>query len=220
VILALEADGAQCLPGVARDALAELESAIDAVPRDRPGTRLHDVKPLHRWLASEGPIGSVAAHALGPICRPVRAIPFDKSPTANWSLGWHQDRAICVRERIEAPGFGPWTVKAGLLHVAPPFPLLARMVTLRVHLDDVPADNAPLLIAPGSHRALVAEAEIEAVVARCGSVACLADAGDVWIYATPILHASAASRIVGRRRVLQVDYSADILPAGLEWAGI
>lgn len=138
----------------------------------------------------------------------------------NWSLGWHQDRVICVRERIETPGFGPWTVKSGVIHVAPPFALLERMVTLRVHLDDVPDGNAPLLIAPGSHRALAPEAEIEAIVALCGSRTCLADAGDVWIYATPIVHASAASTTTGRRRVLQIDYSADALPGGLEWVGI
>jgi hypothetical protein len=35
------------------------------------------------------------------------------------------------------------------LYVAPPFEVLARMVTLRLHLDDVPATNAPLLVAPG-----------------------------------------------------------------------
>lgn len=33
-----------------------------------------------------------------------------------------------------------------------PVELLAKMITIRVHLDDVPANNAPLLIAPGSHR--------------------------------------------------------------------
>lgn len=54
-----------------------------------------------------------------------------------------------VRERRHVPGYGPWTVKDGLLHVAPPFEILAGMVTLRVHLDPVPVTNAPLLIAPG-----------------------------------------------------------------------
>jgi hypothetical protein len=51
---------------------------------------------------------------------------------------------------VEAEGFGPWTRKHGALHVAPPFEILADMVTLRVHLDPVPATNAPLLVAPGS----------------------------------------------------------------------
>ncbi len=42
--------------------------------------------------------------------------------------------------------------------------------------------------------------------------ACLAASGDVWAYATPILHASRRSTSKGPRRVLQVDYSAERLP--------
>jgi len=44
--------------------------------------------------------------------------------------------------------------------------------------------------------------------------------GDVWLYATPILHASDAAVEPLHRRVLQVDYAADWLPGGLEWLGI
>lgn len=81
------------------------------------------------------------------------------------------------------------------------------MVTLRVHLDDVPAGNAPLLIVPGSHRlGRIAEGEIDALVSRLGSRACLAEAGDIWAYATPIVHASKAAASPARRRVLQVDF--------------
>lgn len=94
-------------------------------------------------------------------------------------------------------------MKAGLQHVAPPFELLAEMVTLRIHLDPVDAGNAPLLIAPGSHRlGRVPESEIKGAVARCGTFTCLAEAGDVWLYATPILHASDAATNPRRRRVL------------------
>ena len=95
------------------------------------------------------------------------------------------------------------------------------MVTIRIHLDSAPADNAPLLVAPGSHRlGKIPEAELGEAVARCGSAECLAEAGDIWIYATPIVHASAAAQAQGRRRVLQVDYSAETLPHPLEWLGI
>ena len=85
-----------------------------------------------------------------------------------------------VRERVEAAGFGPWTVKSGLLHVAPPVDLLARMLTIRIHLDPVPTTNAPLLIAPGSHLlGRVPEQDIDAAVARLGSFMCTAQAGDI-----------------------------------------
>jgi hypothetical protein len=75
-----------------------------------------------------------------------------------------------VALRREVAGFGPWTIKSGLLHVAPPYDVLARMVTLRVHLDAVPEPNAPLLIAPGSHRlGRIAEADMRSVVQQCGT---------------------------------------------------
>lgn len=165
-------------------------------------------------------IGRTAAKYL-PDCRPVRAILFDKSEATNWALGWHQDRTIAVMKRIEVDGFGPWTSKQGLLHVEPPFAIIEGMVTLRVHLDPVDQDNAPLLIALGSHRiGRIEEQRIAALVAQCDTAACLAERGDVWAYATPILHASERAVRPRRRRVLQIDYAAGNLPGGLEWLGV
>jgi ectoine hydroxylase-related dioxygenase (phytanoyl-CoA dioxygenase family) len=95
------------------------------------------------------------------------------------------------------------------------------MVTLRVHIDPVPVNNAPLLITPGSHKlGRVPDAEARGLAQRCGTVACLAEPGDVWLYATPILHASESAVAPARRRVLQVDFSVARLPRGLEWLGI
>lgn len=172
-------------------------------------------------LSSDGLIGSFAASVLGCETRAVRAILFNKTADTNWSLAWHQDRTICVRQRVEVSGYGPWTVKAGLQHVAPPFDLLTRMVTLRVHLDDVPNTNSPLVIAPRSHKlGKVPVNAIEAAVRECGSYTCLADAGDIWLYSTPILHASEAATVPLYRRVLQVDFAAEELPDGLKWLGV
>jgi len=214
-------DGAERHPAAASAILPEIEAIVSHLEPDRAGIRLHGIDRLRPLLEPAQPIGVIAAGTIGADARPVRAILFDKTASTNWALGWHQDRTIVVRDRREVPGFGPWTVKAGLLHVAPPFDLLAGMVTIRVHLDPVTDDNAPLLVAPGSHRfGRVAETDIDAVVADCGVVACLAEAGDAWLYATPILHASDAAVRPERRRVLQVDYAAGALPNGLEWLGI
>lgn len=181
---------------------------------------MRDVPGLGNLLASDGMIGRIAAMCL-PGCHPVRAILFDKSVATNWALGWHQDRTIAVSDRVEVEGFGPWTHKQGLLHVEPPFAIIAGMITLRVHIDPVGANNAPLLIAPGSHRlGRIAEARVEATVAACGTATCLAERGDVWAYATPIVHASARAERPRRRRVLQVDYAAGDLPGGLNWLGV
>jgi phytanoyl-CoA dioxygenase PhyH len=203
------------------DALKAVETAVSHVPPGKAGARLRGVSALDPYLTIDGTIGAIAGSVLGPGAKPVRAVLFDKTPLTNWKLGWHQDRTIAVQHRAEVEGYGPWSMKSGLQHVAPPFGLLAEMVTLRVHLDRVGPDNAPLLIAPGSHRrGRVAEADIRDVVEQCGIFVCLAERGDVWLYATPILHASDAAASPTRRRVLQIDYSARDLPAGLDWLGI
>jgi ectoine hydroxylase-related dioxygenase (phytanoyl-CoA dioxygenase family) len=219
--LSLARDGAERHAGAAATVLPSLTNALAHLPSNRAGLRIAGIEALRPLLAQDGAIGRVAATAQGPGCRPVRAILFDKTAATNWSLAWHQDRTISVTQRMAVDGYGPRTVKRGMQHVSPPFDLLARMVTVRVHLDDVPATNAPLLIAPGSHRlGRVPVAEIEAAVRLCGIQACLATAGDIWLYATPILHASEAAAQPLRRRVLQVDYSVDPLPGGLRWSGV
>ncbi len=220
-MMIFERDGAQLFASAAEAVLPRIDSIAAALEPERAGNRLHGIGTLPALVGPGTQIGAIAEAALGGSPGPVRAILFDKTATTNWSLGWHQDRTIVVRGRRDVAGFGPWTVKAGLLHVAPPFDLLARMVTLRIHLDPVGADNAPLMIAPGSHRfGRVAEASIDSVVEACGTATCLAGRGDVWLYATPILHASNAAATPGRRRVLQIDYAAEALPGGLEWLGI
>jgi ectoine hydroxylase-related dioxygenase (phytanoyl-CoA dioxygenase family) len=201
--------------------LRSVETTVADLPHGQAGIRLHGIEPLRSLLCASGPVGQLAATVLGPQCRPVRAILFDKTAAANWSLPWHQDRTIAVCERRDVAGYGPWSRKAGMIHVEPPADVLAGMVTLRVHLDPVPETNAPLLIAPGSHQfGRIPESAIGDVVARCGVVACVALPGDVWLYATLILHASAAAVEPSHRRVLQVDFSAGDLPGGLAWLGV
>lgn len=213
--------GAVKFSGVLVDALARLENIITGLPSESAGIRLQAIEPLRKMLVADGRIGSIPAQFLGAGAKPVRVVLFNKTAETNWSLAWHQDRTICVKAKREVEGFGPWTVKQGFVHVAPPADLLAKMITIRVHLDAVPATNAPLLIAPGSHReGMVPVGKIERTVARLGTSICLADAGDVWVYSTLILHASAASQQAKARRVLQVDYAAFDLPGGLEWQGI
>jgi hypothetical protein len=211
-------DGAQLFP--AAFSAAEVAALADrlSLPRDRPGARLGATDGLAPLL---GPADAIAAAILGPAARPVGAKLFDKSPARNWALGWHQDRTIPVRERRDVPGFGQWTVKAGIAHCVPPFEILERSLTLRVHLDPAGEANGPLLIAPGSHRlGSVAEPDIPAAIERCGSESCLAGVGDVWAFRTPVLHASERAREPGRRLVLQLLYSSEDLPGGLAWLGV
>ncbi len=220
--LRFEEDGAQIFAGALDNAAClSIEQAIADLPSDVPGVRIGFAPALRAMLAVDGPIGGIAASVLGPEARAVRAVLFDKTAARNWALGWHQDRTIVVEERADADGFGPWTVKAGLIQVEPPFAILEWMVTIRVHLDPVDATNAPLRIVPGSHRlGRLPEASIKHLVEDRGERECLANRGDVWLYATPIIHGSRAADPPRRRRVLQVDYAVVDLPAPLRWRGI
>lgn len=197
--------------------LAEIEPLFAQLGVVKAGHRLRPAQLA--GLSSIDTITSVIKPRIGPNARPVRALLFDKHPDSNWALGWHQDRTIEVSARIDTPGFGPWTIKAGRHHVAPPIALLEAMVTVRIHLDDVDADNAPLLVAPRSHRlGLVSERDIESVVASLGTEICLAERGHIWLYSTPILHASDTALNPRHRRVLQIDFAGAALPNGIEWA--
>ena len=218
----LERDGAVLAPSLLSEAQIEtLRALADEVVGGRPGARLRGHAELAAILSPDGPVGALAARLTSDAARPVRAVMFDKTPEANWTVAWHQDRVIPVRERHEVEGFGPWSTKDGVLHVAPPFAVLAQMITVRVHLDPVDAGNAPLRVALGSHRlgrvpSDAATREADALSQRV----CLAKAGDVWAYSTPILHASDRADPPRRRRVLQVDYADFELPSELQWLGL
>lgn len=215
----LTRDGCRHFAGAASNGIAELETLLATLPNAGAGSRIAGAAALVEWLKKS--LHGVVAETSPTSARPVRAILFDKTPASNWSLGWHQDRTICVKERVETPGFGPWTVKHGLNHVEPPFDYIERLITLRIHLDPVDEHTAPLLVALGSHCVGKVAGERAAQTAKeHQTFACLAESGDVWAYATPILHASERNRSGNRRRVLQVDYSPDMLPGGLAWLGV
>ena len=113
---------------------------------------LLDAAPDVAALAGSPAVRALVEPVLGQGCFPVRGILFDKTPDANWNVVWHQDLSIAVREKREVPGFGPWSEKAGIVHVQPPVAVLERMLTVRLHLDDCDAGNGPLQVLPGTHQ--------------------------------------------------------------------
>jgi hypothetical protein len=97
-------DGARLLKGALQPCMAELKAALADFPPDDAGVRIHGIEALKPLLASTGCIGAVAASVLGESATPVRAILFNKTAGTNWSLAWHQDRTICVKEKRAVPG--------------------------------------------------------------------------------------------------------------------
>ena len=218
---AFERDGFKLFPQAAGGAaLVRLREFVGV--GSGAGTRLdaNALTPVADLIGRNGAIGEVAATLLDRQSFAVRAILLDKQPDTNWSLDWHQDRTINVAERSELDGYGSWTVKQGLLHAQPPQAVIEGLVTLRVHLDDVPDSNGPLRVLSGSHLlGRLLEGDIELIERRLDAVSCLATSGDVWAYRTAIVHASSSVAAEhGSRRVLQLDYACDALDSPLRWA--
>ena len=83
----------------------------------------------------------------------VRVLYFDKHPNRTWSLPWHKDMTIAVKDnQLGSSHFSKPTTKAGVPHVEGSEEVLANMLTLRIRLDDVTPDNGPLQVARGSHQ--------------------------------------------------------------------
>lgn len=201
--------------------LTAWQDMIDALPSGRPGVRLSGLADLTALVDAGSQVHSIVSSYSRRPLRPVRAIYFNKGPDNNWSLGWHQDRTIAVSVKVELPGYNIWTVKQGIPHVEPPMAIIDGMMTVRVHIDPIDSDNAPLRIVPGSHRlGRISDTECGRLADECGQTECYADAGDLWLYRTAIVHASHKSKIARSRRVVQIDYSPDLLPEPLEWFGI
>ena len=171
-----------------------------------------------RALSQSRPVRSLVESVLGPTCFAVRGILFDKTPQANWFLGWHQDPTIAVKKRVETSGFGSWSLKAGVPHVRPPATVLENMLAVRVHLDDCDASNGPLMVIPESHcRGWLRQDEIAQNTVTCASVCCEVKRGGIVLMRPLLLHAS--GRADGQhRRVVHLEFAAHDLPNGLQWA--
>jgi len=151
--------------------------------------------------------------------RAVRGIFFDKTPAANWPVAWHQDLTLALAARHEREGWTNWTVKRGVTHVQAPPDVLARMVTMRLHLDDCPDDNGPLRIIPCSHAdGIIGRAEITTRT-KSDEKTITAKAGDALFMRPLLLHASSPAKKPAHRRVLHLEFAPPhLLPEGLDWA--
>jgi ectoine hydroxylase-related dioxygenase (phytanoyl-CoA dioxygenase family) len=179
---------------------------------------LLDASAEVRQLAGGASIQNLVEPVLGPDSIPVRAILFDKIPAANWKVPWHQDVTIAVQEKVEADGFGPWSIKADVLHVQPPAFVLERMISVRIHLDPCGETNGALKVIPSSHlEGRIPEDRIEAIRARIPARVCAVETGDALLMRPLLLHASSSSQVASHRRVVHIDFAAVELPNGMKW---
>jgi len=165
-------------------------------------------------LANDDRLKAIARTALGGPAVPFRATLFAKTGEANWLIAWHQDTALPLNARFDATGWGPWSLKAGVLHAHAPASALSRVVALRVHLDASTARNGPLRVIPGSHSlGILSDRQALEYVATHEQQDCLTPRGGIIAMRPLILHASSKAQTAEPRRVLHIEY-ADALDLG------
>jgi len=174
-----------------------------------------DFWPRAKTIWRKTALTSFLSDVLGPTFGLVRALYFDKPPDRTWSLPWHQDLTVAVKEHLPADGFSKPTTKEGVTHYEAPTKLLERMVTVRIHLDPVGDDNGPLEVIQGSH--LFGKQ----INLHSGPIHLIhAAAGDCLIMRPLLVHASGPSHAdsTRHRRILHLEFAADPRPApDLEW---
>ncbi len=206
---------------------AQLSTALAAVAANASEQRrggmyalrhLLEAVPQARAVAAAPTVRSLVEPLLGPDGFVARSLLLDKTETANWKVAWHQDLSVAVRARKAAAGFSAWSEKAGVWHVQPPVEVLTRMLTVRLYLDNCDATNGPLRVLPGSHNAgRLNAAGIRDWRERVAPVTCHVPRGGALVMRPLLLHASSVAQTPGHRRVIQLEFAAHELPAGLEW---
>ena len=211
---------------VEQDGFAIVPECLDKATVELLGKQFDDTRNPERNLLSVPSVRSLAVSplvremmeaVLGPECFAVRGIFFNKTRSSNWKVVWHQDLTIAVRDRADVSGFGPWTRKAGILHVQPPPEVMSGLLAIRLHVDESGIDNGPLRVIAGSHRHGRLSAEQIGNWNKETSVTCTVPKGGALVMRPLILHASSSCVIPKSRRVIHLEFASVELPHGLDW---
>jgi ectoine hydroxylase-related dioxygenase (phytanoyl-CoA dioxygenase family) len=212
--------GFEVIPDILdRVAVSSLLRAVveSAVPRSRAGMRGAMEVEAVREIAHDPRIMTFTWAALGEGAFPFRATLFDKSSDSNWLVPWHQDTALPLRERREIAGWGPWSVKEGVICAHAPACALENVLAIRIHLDDSHAVNGPLRVLPATHKSgVLSDDSIHELANKIHPVECPVRAGGLVLMKPLLIHAS-SKLIAGSRRVLHIEYSSQLhFSGGLE----
>lgn len=167
-------------------------------------------------LLLRGGVVALASAMLGTRAQFVSATLFDKTSDANWAVPAHQDVFVPVAERKLASGYRAWSLRDGVHHVSPPDSVLARLLAMRIHLDDSSRESGILQVHPATHHRRLTHEQI-ARLSPDGYEDCPARAGDVLWMRPLAVHRSRSSLVGGRRRVLHLVYSTVPPGGGLAW---
>jgi len=189
----------------AEDAVFDLEdSHTPEAPRVRRIKKPHAVDPLYAAMARHPRIVALLNRVIGPDVRLHHSKVNMKSPRYGAPLEWHQDWAFIPHSNM-------------------------TMAIAALLLDDVDADNGPVLFVPGSHKGALMDHHRDgyfvgaidpATIDVAAAVPMIARAGSMTLHHPMLVHGSALNESTKQRRMLFYEYAAaDAWPLiyGVEW---
>lgn len=187
-----------------RNSLEELNGK--ELQRSRAGIRHLMREPVVAQIAQRGEMMRIAREIVGAGAVPFRVTRFDKPPASNWPAVWHQDTALPLREKQEADGWGPRSVKDGVTYAHAPAEALQQIVVLRLHLDDSKPGNGPLRVLQGTHKSgVLTDEPVHDLSLRINAVDCTVQKEGVLVMRPLVIHASSKSITEESRRVLHIE---------------
>ena len=220
---AVQEHGFAIIPGILPH--AEVDLFLDALAHEpfnssKAGIRHALAHASVARIAHDSRLLGIAKGMLGDNAFPFRATLFDKSTGSNWLVVWHQDTALPLRARRETLGWGPWSVKQGVIYSHAPASALSKILALRFHLDDSTSKNGPLRVLPGTHeRGVLSDEKVHKLSTTISAIECLVPKGGVLAMRPLIVHSSSKSGTEAPRRVLHIEYAAGkCMGSGLELA--
>ena len=204
------------LDNATTDALIEILAPLQI--EGAAGARnLLDVAEI-QTLTRSSQIRALVEPILGPNVFATRGIYFDKTAGANWKVPYHQDLSIAVAARADIENYGPWSTKAGVIHVQPPTQILENMLTLRLHLDPCDENNGALRVLGNTHQlGKLSASQIARQREIRAETVCAIARGGALLMRPLLLHASSPARNPSHRRVIHLEWAASELPEGLNW---
>ena len=145
-----------------------------------------------------------------------KAIYFDKPPTSNWFVPYHQDISISVNEKRELTGYKNWTFKKGQYGVEPPLHILENCTTIRIHLDDTSLQNGALRVIPKSHTKGILRTDQKNWDTTTEHI-CDVKEGGAMLMKPLTLHASNRTTNGKQRRVIHLEFCNQMLDKPLKW---
>lgn len=203
----VEPEGFEIIPELFdRRSMAAIIESLEGTPIRRSRARNVLQTDSVRALAENPRLLKIASDVLHGNAFPFRATLFDKSSRANWLVVWHQDTALPLRERRDSLGWGPWSVKEGVICAHAAAHALEQVFAVRIHLDHSNAENGSLRVLPTTHTlGVLSDDDIHGLANRIAAVDCHVAAGGVLLMRPLLVHSSSKAKSeTAHRRVLIV----------------